>query len=291
MTPDREERVICAPEDRRRAVLDVIGSAHERLILSVFRCDDRPIIDALDKAVRRGVQVRVLMTGRARGSKKHLKRLKNVLEDCGADVRTYADPVVRYHAKYIVADDGPVLVASLNFTGKCFETTCDFILVSYDPNLVEGVTLLFEADWRAPNDRLPSLPTDRMIVGPELARDQLAALLQQAARSIRLIDAKVSDPTMLTLLKARLDEGITVDLRGEEGLGPLMPHGKLLLIDDSIAVIGSISLTTLALEFRRELGVLVRDPRALRDLDEFWQSLPPQPGGTPAPLPAGESVI
>jgi phosphatidylserine/phosphatidylglycerophosphate/cardiolipin synthase-like enzyme len=278
MTAD--EHVICAPGERREAVLDVIRSARERLVLSVFRCDDQPIINALADAVQRKVQVRALMTGRARGSKKHLEYLHDLLVALGADVRRYADPIVRYHAKYIVADSGPVVVASLNFTGKCFDTTCDFVLVSHDPALVEGVTQLFEADWQAPPAAPPLPQGGRMIVGPECARTRLTALLQSARRSIRLIDAKVSDPAMLTLLRAREDEGITVDVRAEEGLGDLVPHGKLLIIDEETAVIGSISLTTLALEFRRELAVLVRDPRALGTLDRFWHSLPERDAAT-----------
>jgi phosphatidylserine/phosphatidylglycerophosphate/cardiolipin synthase-like enzyme len=291
MMPEPEERVVWAHGDRRRAVLEVIRSARERLLLSIYRCDDGSIIDALADAVRRRVHVRVLLTGRARGAKKRLRRLQAVVEQVGADVRRYADPVVRYHAKYIVADRGPVLVASLNFTADCFNTTCDFVLLSHDPALVEGVTQLFEADWREPGGLLPALPTDRMIVGPDHARQRLTTLLQCARRRIRLIDAKLSDPAMLTLLKAREDDGVDVDLRGERGLGPLVPHGKLLLIDDATAVIGSISLTTLALEFRRELAVLVRDRRVLRELERFWASLPTQGGATPRALPSGARVL
>ena len=40
-------------------------------------------------------------------------------------VWAHTDPVVKYHAKYLVADDGPAVVASLNLTRKCFERTCD----------------------------------------------------------------------------------------------------------------------------------------------------------------------
>lgn len=290
MTND-QERVICAPEDRRPVLLDVIRSAQERLILSVFRCDDRAIIDALAEAVRRRVEVRALLTGRARGSKQHLKHLYLLLKELGADVRRYADPVVRYHAKYLVADRGPAVVASLNFTRKCFNTTCDFILVSHDSDLVAGVTQLFDADWRAPSSTLPPPLSDRLIVGPDSARARLSTFLQEARRSIRLIDAKVTDPAMLELLRARQDEGVMVDLRGEEGLGALVPHGKLLIIDDSTAVIGSISLTTLAIEFRRELAVVVRDPRTLASLDQFWQSLPGREGASRTLAPSGESVM
>ena len=147
MTTDPVERLILAPEERRQAVLNVIDSARDRLALSVFRCDDQAVHDSLAAAVRRGVHVRVLLTGRAKGSKRQLQELYSSLKTAGADIRRYADAVVRYHAKYIVADDGTAFIASLNFTRKCFQATCDFVVVSNDSELVQGLTRLFDADW------------------------------------------------------------------------------------------------------------------------------------------------
>ena len=273
VSPTPDERIVIRPEERRDAVLEVIGLARERLILSLFRCDEEAVVDALADAVRRHVQVRALVTRRAKASKKHLKQLRASLERLGAEVHRYADPVIKYHAKYIVADNGPALVTSLNFTRKCFEATCDFLLVTYDSELVAGLTRLFDADWQAPASALPALPGDRLIVGPERARQRFAALLQQARHKIHMIDSKLSDPAMIALLKAREAAGVAVELRGESALAPLVPHGKLLIVDDATAVIGSISLSTLALEFRRELAVVVRGGRALQQLKDFWSWL------------------
>lgn len=268
------ERIVVAPEERRPAVLSLIESARERLDISLFRCDDDLVVDAITRAVQRGVRVRVLMTGRAKGSKSQLKQLRKTLKRLGVEVRRYGDPVVRYHAKYAVADDGPAIIASLNFTRKCFRTTCDFLLVSNDPALVNGLLRVFEADWQGTRYLSGDADGGRLIVGPEHARMQFAALLEQATHTIRLIDPKISDPAMLLLLKAREAQGIRVDIRSRSGLGPLAPHGKLLMIDDAAAVIGSISLSTLALEFRRELAVLIRDRQTLDALNLFWDSLP-----------------
>jgi phosphatidylserine/phosphatidylglycerophosphate/cardiolipin synthase-like enzyme len=268
------DRVIVEPAERLPAVLAVIDSAAERLDLSVFRCDEDAVLEALERAVRRGVRVRALVTGRAKGSKAQLKQLRKMLAALGVDVRKYADIVVRYHAKYIVADGGPAIVASLNFTRKCFGPTCDFMLVSSDPDLVAALRSVFESDWHGTTFRAVDGQAARLIVGPEHARVRFAALITQATRRIRLIDPKISDPAMMLLLRNREAQGIRVDIRGRSGLGPLTAHGKLLMIDDAAAALGSISLSTLALEFRRELAVVVRDPEALGTLHRFWDSLP-----------------
>ena len=115
---------------------------------------------------------------------------------------------------------------------------------------------------------------DRLIVGPEQARAGFVALVSRATRRIRLIDPKISDPAMLLLLKKREAEGIQLDIRGRSGLGSLVAHGKLMMIDDEAAAVGSISLSTLALEFRRELAVVTRDRSSLDTLNRFWDSLP-----------------
>ena len=112
------DRLILAVEDRRRAVLDVIRKARRRLVLSLFRCNDEAIFNELAYAVDRGVAVDVITTSRAKGGQGRLEELREALDQTGATVRTYTDPVVKYHAKYLVADDGPAVVASLNFTRK-----------------------------------------------------------------------------------------------------------------------------------------------------------------------------
>ena len=121
------------PGERRDTVLDVIRGARHDLVLSLFRCDDFKVLDALASAVERKVRVRALLTPHAKNWDHRLQDLGVFLESMGAEVYRYAGTHSKYHAKYIVADSGPALVASLNFTRKCFQKTCDFILVTHDP--------------------------------------------------------------------------------------------------------------------------------------------------------------
>ena len=114
----------------------MIRQARRRIGLSLFRANDKEIFAELARAVARGVDVDVLVTSRAKGGKKKQKKLWRALESTGAAMLPYNDAVVKYHAKYLIADDGPALVSSLNFTRKCFNKTCDAILVTYDPGVV-----------------------------------------------------------------------------------------------------------------------------------------------------------
>jgi phosphatidylserine/phosphatidylglycerophosphate/cardiolipin synthase-like enzyme len=288
---DTRTRVVIPPDDRRSAVIDTINSSREQLSLSIFRCDDDGVVEALAAAVKRGVHVRVLLTSRAKASKAHLKRLHDVLKAAGAEVRRYTDAVVRYHAKYIVADSATALIGSLNFTRKCFETTCDFAVVTHDPQVISAVTRLFDGDWRGDPYDPDTDPENQLIVGPEHARRRFAEMFESATERIRIIDPKIDDHAMLALLKRRAAAGLRVEIRGPTSLGSLVPHGKMLIIDDSVAVIGSISLSMLALEFRRELAVVTRDRASLATLDEFWQSLPAMATAGDAPDVSADSFL
>ncbi|MCX6626101.1 MAG: phospholipase D-like domain-containing protein [Candidatus Solibacter sp.] len=269
----KAEQVILAIEQRREAVLEVIRSARRRLLISVFRCTDVPVLDAIADALQREVEVRLLITPRARGWEKRLKELGAYLESMGAKVHPYSDPVVKYHAKYLLADDGPALIGSLNLTAKCFGATCDFILISHDAAIVSGLKELFEVDWLAPHSTLPTRENQRLIIGPERARAQFTALLGSARRSIQIIDHKLNDPAIQALLKLKKAQGVDVEVLASGQLGGLLPHGKLIIVDGRKAAFGSMALSALSLDFRREIAVIVEDTKCVRKLKEFFRLL------------------
>jgi cardiolipin synthase A/B len=259
-------------------MLRIIGGARRRLVLSLFRCDDFDVLDALAGALERGVSVHALLTKRAKGGRKRLKKLWEALEEMGAVVSWYGDPVVKYHAKYLVADEGPAIVTTLNPTRKCFTRTWDAVLVTHDDAVVRSLLHLFEADA---GGRPPSLGrhfSRRLIVGPEQARPDVHALISSARHSIRILDHKLSDPDVVALLRERRAAGVMVSILGAAFSGPLEPHGKLMIIDEERAVIGSLALSTLSLDFRREVAVVVHDPAAVRRLNVAYQELSARAG-------------
>ena len=261
------DRVITSPGDRREAVLGVIRQARMRIGLSFFRCNDKEIFAELQRAVARGVEVEVLVTSRAKGGKKKLQKLWSALEATGAAIYPYTDSVVKYHAKYLVADEGPALVSSLNFTRKCFNKTCDAILITHDPEVVRGLGDLMAADREG--RPVPDTVPPRLIIGPERARRQLTALVEQARSSIRLIDAKLTDPGLVALLNARRAAGVTVEIYDAKRYADLTSHGKIMIVDGRTAVVGSLALAALSLDFRREVAIIVEEPSAVAEVAEL----------------------
>jgi len=277
------DRAILVPAERRAAVLSVIREARSTLLLSLFRCNDKEIFRELKAAVDRGVDVKVLVTSRAKGGKKKLRKLWQRLQDTGATVSTYNDPVVKYHAKYAVADDGPALVTSLNLTRKCFAKTCDVVVLTHDPQVVAGLKQLLATD--RDGVAAPQTLPNRLVLGPERARRQFTAIIEQARHSIFLIDAKLSDPGILTLLEERRSAGVAVHVHHDVRVGDLKVHGKIMLVDGDRAIVGSLALTAMSLDFRREVAIEVTEPAAVSAIQALFQSIgvtATAPGDVPA---------
>ena len=284
------ERLVLDPAERKAALLGVIGAAKRRVILSLFRCDDFSVLDALAAALERGCEVEAVLTKRAKGGKKRLKKLWSALEEMGAVVTRFADPVVKYHAKYLVADDSTAIITTLNPTKKCFTRTWDAVLVTHDPAVVKGLLALFKAD--AAGVPLPSRRplSRRLIVGPERSRSEFRALICSARHSIRILDHKLSDPDLVGLLRERRGEGIIVTVLGKHPIHGLEPHGKMMIIDETRAVLGSTALSTLSLDFRREVSVVVHDPALVKQLNVSYQTLAAKAGVAATRLPGDRTA-
>jgi cardiolipin synthase A/B len=280
------DRVITNCDDRHEEIVAALRSATRHISLSLFRCTDKALFAELAAAVKRGVQVEVLITSRAKGGKKKLRRLWDRLEETGASIASYNDPVVKYHAKYLVIDDGPAMITSLNFTRKCFSRTNDAIVVTYDREVVASLRALMAAD--RDERTLPKGLSERLIVGPETARAQFTGLIESAQKRIQLIDPKLSDPALMALLHARREQGLRVDLYTDTHVAGMKSHGKVLLIDGTRAVVGSIALTALCLDFRREVAIVVDEPAAVSAIAKLFRSIDAATGAAPgAPVSAG----
>ena len=271
-------------------MLTAISSAKQRLVLSLFRCNDYGILDALAAALEREVSVEAILTKRAKGGKKPLKKLWEALEEMGALVHWYADPVVKYHAKYLVADGRLALVATLNPTTKCFTRTLDFVYTTDEPTVVRSISTLFALDAAAervlPRHRI----SDRLIVGPEGSRKRMRDLITSARKTIRVLDHKLSDPDLVALLRERRDAGINVSVLSRQSVGAYKPHGKLMIVDDTKAVLGSMAMSALSLDFRREVSIVVDERALVKELVEYFDDLTSRVGDSVLALPGDHAV-
>ena len=194
------------------------AGAQRRITLSLFRCNDDEIFAEL--AARDRTRRRRRRAARRRAPKGGTQEAAEALEHSRGD-RRHRARVHRsrrqYHAKYLIADDGPAVVASLNFTRSASDAPA---MRSSSPTIRRrrrACARLMAADPRG--RPMPDDLSERLIIGPERARRQFTALIERARSSIRLIDAKLSDPDLVSLLNARRAAGLTVEVFDAKQLG------------------------------------------------------------------------
>src|SRR5688572_2245896 len=102
--------------------------------------------------------------------------------------------------------------------------------------------------------------------------------------------SKLSDPDLVALLRERRDEGITVTVLGKEPIRGFEPHGKMMIVDEARAVLGSTALSTLSLDFRREVSIVIHDPGLVKQLNMSYQQLSLKAGAAAARLPGDRTA-
>ena len=154
----RNVSVLVAPDNAERAVVERIDAAEESV--SVVQVSlggpDGPFVAALLRAARRGVEVRVLLSGAWYVGEENGRLAEALNEraesrDIPLTVRL-ADPDGRFrkvHAKGAVLDGETVLVGSLNWNAHAARENREVLLALRGPEVADYYGQVFEADWRA----------------------------------------------------------------------------------------------------------------------------------------------
>jgi phosphatidylserine/phosphatidylglycerophosphate/cardiolipin synthase-like enzyme len=157
-------RVLVAPDNAERSVVASIDAADEsvRVLQMTAGGPRQPFVRALVRAARRGVRVRVLLSGAwyAREENRAVARALNeraASEGLDLEARL-AEPRGRYgkvHAKGLVVDRETVLLGSLNWNNHSARQNREVVLALRSDGAAGYFARVFRADWRGGAWRLP----------------------------------------------------------------------------------------------------------------------------------------
>jgi cardiolipin synthase len=273
-------KLIVQPEAGDQPIIGAIRHAKLMVDLLIFRLDDHALTHALEKAIERGVAVRVLIAYKNRGGSRHLRRLEQSMLAMGAQVARTADDLVRYHGKMMIIDNRTLHLYGFNYT--CLDLASrSFGIVTSQTKLVKEAVKLFEADTlRQPYKA--GLRT--FLVSPENARQQLAAFIEGARSELLIYDMRLSDDAMVRLLRARMKAGVEIRIIGHlaakhcrhcdftvEPFPGTRLHVRSIIRDGTHAFVGSQSLAPLELDERREIGVIVKDKSVVQEMRAVFE--------------------
>jgi len=270
--------LIVLPDDGIKPLLNAINAAKKTLDLIIFRLDLKEVEKALEAAVPRGVNVSALIAHTHKGSDKRLRQLELRMLAKGVTVSRTGDDLVRYHGKMMIVDREELHLYGFNYTIADLNSR-SFGLVTREPKMVKEAIRLFEAD--SARQEFEPLQ-DGFVVSPENAREQLATFIKRAKKSLAIYDPDLSDTQMLRLLNQRVKKGVDVRVIGKVGrrAGSLRVqklvdgrlHVRAMIRDGDAVFVGSQSLRGLELDGRREVGLIARDPKVVKRMQEVFEA-------------------
>jgi phosphatidylserine/phosphatidylglycerophosphate/cardiolipin synthase-like enzyme len=283
------------PEDGIEPVLDAIRRAKKSVQILIFRLDRPEIEKALVEAVERGVAVQALVAFTNRGGDKVLRRFEMRALERGITVCRTADDLVRYHGKMMIIDRKELFLMAFNFTHFDIVLSRSFAISTTKKNLVAEAVKLFECDSK----RQPYTAEHKeLVVSPVNAREELLAFLKGAKKQLLMYEMKISDGEFVKLLNEKISAGLDVRVIGStSNKGTTLPsrklptrlHARAIMRDGKSVFLGSQSLRKLELEARREIGIIVHDPKVAKKMisvfDADWSL------ATPAAQPSEMSQL
>ena len=272
-------KLLIQPDDGIAALLSGIRSARKSIEIAIFRFDRAEIEAALKAAVSRGVSVSALIAYTNRGGEINLRKLEMRLLEVGVAVSRTADDLVRYHDKLMIIDRRLLYVLSFNFTHLDIDHSRGFGIVTRITRFIQEAVKLFEAD----TTRKPYTPTlDTFVVSPANARKVLGAFIRKAKKELLIYDPKIADAEMLRALSERTKAGVEIKVIGRvskqnpglevRNLAKLRLHTRTIIRDRRQAFVGSQSLRLAELDSRREVGVIVREPKVVNALIRTFET-------------------
>jgi len=271
--------LIVQPDDGIKPVLEVIGKAQKSVDVMIFRFDLKSMEKELEAARARGVVVRALIAHQGSQGEKGLRQLEMRMLEKGILVARTGDSFTRYHGKMMIVDREELHVHGFNFTALDLKSR-SFGIVTKDRRAVNEAIRLFEADTL----RQEYEPQEEVsfVVSPENAREILATFIKRARKQLLIWDPKVTDLQMLRLINQRIKAGVDVRILGKVGkrghamrvqkMPGLRLHVRAMVRDGDTAFVGSQSLRALELDGRREVGLIVKEPKTVTHMLEVFES-------------------
>lgn len=252
-------------------MIDLIDASEKRAWVAVYTFTLPGLREALMRAQKRGVDVRVILekfpfwnTSLNRETQLFLEKNKIPLHQSGEKQFAFM------HAKYMLFDNDWI-IETANWTRVSFSSNREFFLQGRDGEIYKNLEALFSADfeggkWISGDIRLLAWPTN--------ARDRLTDFLEGTEKTIDIYAPSFSDAGLLTTL-AQLcyrDKTIRLLLANYDDESDQKPdygrciqvrkmkkplHAKSIIRDSQSAFLGSFNYTKNSLENNREIGLFI----------------------------------
>ena len=286
--------LIVLPDDTAKPILNAINSAEKSLWVKMFVFSDPALLKAVAAAKKRGVDVRIMLNPSRRSGKAENQQSRKFLKSHHVEVIDSNPCFGLTHEKSMVVDAKTAFVKSLNWETKNLTVTRDYAIVTTHKHEVREIMNCFEADWK--RKKFDAGENAHLIWCTGNGRDRIAEFIDDARHSIYLQNERYQDAVIIERLVRAHKRGVKIHVMARpphkldkekltEGVGGLRImddvgikvhklkhlklHAKMLLLDESRVIVGSINLAPGSFDSRRELAIDVHDPEVVKRMTKI----------------------
>jgi cardiolipin synthase len=278
------------PDTGHEPIVDAIKNAKKEVLVEVYLLSDKQIIQALEDARSRGVDVKVMMEQHPFGGGSLNQKTKTQLDSAGVSTKWSSPSFKLTHEKSITIDASETFILSQNLTASSFSKNREHDILDTNPTDVTEVRTIFIDDWER-KDFTPPQNTN-IIESPDTSRPAIMDLVTNAAKSIDAETEKIDDialvhelsdkaktiPVRLLVptLKQLSSNKNALDILSSSGVqvktisSPYM-HAKMIVSDGNKAYTGSINFSSQSMDRNRELGIIMTQPDNIETLESNFE--------------------
>ena len=186
------------------------------------------------------------------------------------------------HSKITLNEKG-AWIQTANLTKSSYESNREHFFYTEDVSVVENLHQVFSWDWEGSPLSASALHPN-LVVCPQNCRDVVEYLLQSAKKSLYIQTQYITDPEIREILKGKIDQielkilvADTVDNTDlvsyfwpgvARKFTPHYNHTKMILVDDTYLLLGSMNLSDNSLDNNREIGIILLNHEHLHSFRE-----------------------
>ncbi len=280
--------LIIEPEQGTYPLLHAVDTARRSVNLVMYGFTDLEFVSALSQAKNKGKTIQVLLQHYPYKATDENTAAIEALLKSNVLLKWPSDHFQLTHQKTFLMDDGTAIVMTFNLTHSSFKNERNFALIIHDADDVKEIQNVFNADWQ---HKQTEVHQENLIWSPENSREKILSLIQHAQSDIRIYAESLTDYEVIGALARAARKGVKVTLLTSvntekssnkkfaflqrAGVQIVVSqhyyiHAKALIIDNQIAMLGSINFTRESLDKNRELSVVTHDPVIIKQLQQTY---------------------
>ncbi len=260
-----------------KPVIRFINYAKRDLDVNVYYLSDKPILNAIRYAVKRGVDVKIMIAGKP--YRMAIRKEEQEIKKTGAHFeinRMFDKKYVFDHAKYIV-DNHEALIGTANFDWSAFHKNREYEYTTYKQNIINSLKRIFNSDYNSV--KFTGYINHNLVVSPGSTQRILSIINQPGQIDIETEEMGYDKPIIYALARkgeadririivpssvSNYDKTIIIFLEKYGVKFKFMPirivymHAKMI-VGNKKAFIGSENFTYTSLNKNREVGIILHN--------------------------------